>query len=226
MIDRLPLARPFLPAKLRWRLVDARVEGPAAFGLPPSGVTTDGGGWWEAELAEMRAATGVDHRALRAVALRLRGGARIDVPFLEQVPTGGLSEVPFSDGSSFSDGSLFLSGAVSATLEEAVAADDDTALIRIETGHPLLGGDVFSLVRSATLGEEMHATSRVEEVSTGLWSVEIGPQFRQAHAAGTVLNFNDPHCAMRLVDPDGGLWPTVTRSWIGRPSARFVEAVR
>lgn len=226
MIDRLPFVRPFTPAGLRWRLVDAVVEGPAGFGLPTTRISTDGGGWWEAEFADMKAATPTHHRALRAMALRMRGGARLDVPFVELSPTGGLVPTGFADGSTFSDGSGFLSGSVTAVLAEAVALNDDSCRIQIEGGTPLLGGDVFSIWRGAELGSEMHATDGVEQIDAGLWQVSIGPQFRQAWAAGTVLNFNEPHCAMRLVDPDGGMWPRFDRSWHGRASARFVEALR
>jgi hypothetical protein len=225
MIERLPLSRPFLPSMLHWRLADARVDGPASFGLPPDGVTTDGGGYWIAEFGEMRAATSAEHRAVRALASRMRGGARIDVPFIEQSPTGGLVEVPFSDDSEYSDGTGEIVGLITAELEEAVLLRADTALIRV-TGGTLQGADVFSLVRSATLGEEMHLCETMTEIEPGLWSVSIAPQFRQAYAAGTAVNFNNPHCAMRVNDPEGGLWPKMSRSWIARPSVRFVEAVR
>lgn len=225
MIDRLPFQRPFTPVGLRWRLVDSVIEGPSSLGLPAARISTDGGGWWVAEFDEMKASTPAHHRALRAMTLRMRGGARLDVPFVEQSPTGGVSSVPFSDGSTFGDGSEFGSGAMEAELEEAVALNDDTALIRIVTGQALQGGDVFSIDNGGLLGSSMFATSRVEEVSAGLWSVEIGPQFRRAYAAGTVLNFNDPHCAMRLEDPEGGMWPRVTRGWHGMATARFVEAL-
>lgn len=226
MIERLPFVRPFTPAGLRWRLVDSRIEGPDGFGVPAEAVTTDGGGWWTAEFSDMLAGRPEHHRALRAMAMRLRGGRRIDVPFVEQQATGGVSRVPFSDDATFSDGALWTSGAMSAVLEEAVSLRADTAKIRILTDHVLTGGDVFSLDRSGQLGSEMKATGGVTHLGGGVWEVELGPQFRQAHDAGAVLNFNAPLCAMRLNDPEGGLWPKATRGWNLRASARFEEAVR
>lgn len=226
MIERLPSASPFLPQSLRWRLADARTEGAGGFGIAPVSVTTDGGGYWVAEFGEMRAATDAQHRALRGLASRLRGGKRIDVPFVELAPTGGLEEVTFSDGTTYEDGTGEIVGLTQAVLEEAVAANDFTCLIRVTGGPDLRGVDVFSMIRSATLGEEMHQCDSLTEVEPGLWSATVGPQFRQAYDAGTALNFNDPACAMRLDDPEGQLWGRFDRSWIARPSARFVEAVR
>lgn len=225
-MERLPSASPFLPARLQWRIADAATEGVGAFGIPPVQVTTDGGGYWVAEFGEMRGATDAQHRALRALASRRRGGGRIDVPFLEMSPTGGVEEVSFSDGTTYSDGTGESVGLVSAVLEAAVEANDFEALIRVTAGPNLRGGDVFSVVRSPDLGSELHLCESMTEVADRLWSVTVGPQFRQAHAAGTPLNFNDPCCAMRLVDPEGALWGRFDRSWITRPSARFVEAVR
>ena len=225
MIDRLPFVRPFTPAGLRWRLVDSVIEGAGGLGTPTTRISTYGGGWWVAEFEQMKVASPEHHRAMRAMAMRLRGGVRIDVPFVELRPTGGLSPVPFGDGSTFGDGSLFLSGEVGAILEEAVALNDDTALIRILTGHPLIGGDMFSIARPLDFGSGLYGTDRVEPLGDGVWSVTIGPQFRAAHPAGTVLNFNDPHCVMRLEDPEGSMWPRLTRGWHGTASARLVEAM-
>ena len=226
MIERLPSVRPFTPAALKWRIADAATEGVDGFGIPATTVTTDGGGYWVAEFGDLRGATDAHHRALRALASRLRGGKRIDVPFLELSPTGGLEEVTFSDGTTYSDGAGEIVGLTTAVLEEAVAPNDFEALIRVTAGPNLRGSDVFSVTRSATLGDEMHLCESMTEVEDRLWSVTVGPQFRQAYAAGTALNFNDPHCAMRLQDPEGSLWGKFDRSWITRVSARFVEAVR
>lgn len=226
MILSWPLERPFLPSGLRWRLADARTSGPDSFGLPRDVVTTDGGGWWVAEMSDLTGWSPEHHRAMRAMALQLRGGRRIDVPFLEERPTGGLTSVPFADGAPFSDDAEFQSGQVTAVLDEPLNLRSDVAVIRITSGHSLLGGDVFSLIRSAALGSELHMTAAVESLVGGRWAVEIGPQFRQDYPAGTEVNFNDPRCAMRLNDPDGGLWPSFDPSWTTRASARFEEAVR
>lgn len=225
MIDRLPFVRPFTPAGLRWRLVDSVIEGAGGLGTPTPRISTDGGGWWVAEFSEMKVSSPAHHRAMRAMALRLRGGVRIDVPFVELGPTGGLTSVPFAGGVTFSDGSEFGSGLVSAILEEGVALNDDEALIRITTGQVLTGGDVFSIERPLGCGSGLYVTDRVEDLGDGVWSVSIGPQFRAAHPAGTALNFNDPHCVMRLEDPEGSMWPRLTRGWHGTASARLVEAL-
>lgn len=224
MIERLPDVRPFTPAKLRWRLVDSVVEGPEGFGLPPAEQSTDGGGWWEAEFGEMSAATDAHHRALRGFAARYRGGLPVNVPFLELAPTGEMEEVGFDDDTGFDDNTLFTGGLMAAHLEASVSLRDDAALIRVTTDHPLRGSDIFSMARGEGLGDEMHQCDDVVEVSPGLWSVTITPGFRQGHAAGAALNFNDPACAMRPRDREG-LWPTFVRGWIVRSSVRFVEAI-
>lgn len=227
MIETFALSAPFLPERLRWRLVDVTVEGPGGFGLPADSGTTDGGGWWVAEFADMSVDSPITHRTLRAITGRFRGGRRIEVPFLEEAPTGGEhGAVPFSDGTVFADGSGFTGGLMEATLDEAAVLRADTLMIRVTTGHALVGGEMFSLLRSADLGSELHCTSRVEEVEAGLWSVEIFPPLRQAYAADVPVNFNTPSCAMRLDDSEGSLWPWAEIGWRMKASARFVEALR
>lgn len=225
MIEAFPRARPFVPAKLRWRLVDSVVEGPSDFGLPAAEQTTDGGGWWEVEFGDMFAG-GRDehHRALRGLASRARGGLRLNVPFIERAPTGAMVDGFFDDDMGFDDDTAFTEGAMIAHLENAVGLRDDTARIRVTSDHRLRGEDVFSLLRSDALGDEMHLCETVYEVSPGLWEVTIGPMFRQAYPAGTPVNFNDPCCAMRIQDREGGLWPAFDRSWNVRTSVKMVEA--
>lgn len=225
MVDRLPLAAPFAAARLRWRLVDARLSGPGSFGLPPETITTDGGGWWEVMRAGMDIYDADEQRAMRAVALRLRGGRRIDVPFQEESATGGLRRVTWSDGTLSSDGTGIISGAIVAYLAEPVALRADEAVIDIPGGPPLLGGDAFSLFRSPALGSELHATEEVERIATDRWRVRVAPQFRQAHPAGAEVNFNDPACAMRVADAEG-LWPEFEPGWIGAGQTLFREALR
>lgn len=227
MIETLPTARPFLPSGLRWRLATAEVEGPGGFGLPTDVGSTDGGGWWVAEYSDMQAGTPDHHRALRALAGRLRGGARIDVPFIEQRPTGGLHlPVPLSDGSTLSDGSAFTGGLMDAVLEDAVILRADELTLRIETGQSLLGGDMFSIWRGPDKGSELHCTSAVTALADNRWAVEIFPPLRQGHDADVALNFNTPACAMQLRDPEGAMWPRAQRNWNLKASALFVEALR
>lgn len=224
MVLRLPLARPFLPARLRWRIADNRIEGPGGLGTPPERITTDGGGWWVAELGDMAALTPAEHRALRAFASRMRRRGVIDVPFLEQAPLGGLVTVPFSDGATFSDGAPWVGGAVTAMLETAAALRDDEALIRITHGptlHPM--GDVFSLDRGPLLGSELHVIEEATQEDANLWRVVFGTPLRQDWPAGAGVNFNDPHCAMRIADT-APLWGEFTRGWNTRSSAVFEEA--
>lgn len=225
-MERLPNATPFLPAQLKWRIADSSLEGVDGFGIAPTTVTTDGGGYWVAEFKSMRGATDAHHRSLRGQASRLRGGKRIIVPFIEKSPSGGLGLAGFDDGTTYDDGTVETVGLISAELEEAVSLRADTALIRVTAGPNLRGSDIFSVMRTDGRGEEMHLCDDMVEVEPRLWAVTIGPQFRSAHPAGAALNFNDPGCTMRLVDPEGEFWPTADRGWIHRPSARFVEAVR
>lgn len=224
MIETFPPERPFLPASLRWRLMDAVEEGAAPYGLPTIDVSVDGGGWWTASLLRMQGGTGYHHRTLRAMALRLRGGRAVNVPWVELARIGTPPPpVRFSDGASFDDGSRFVGQACVAELAEPVRFRDDEATIRILTPHQLIGGDMFSIDRGPLMGDELHGTDQVEALGDGRWRVRIGPQFRRSHPAGTPVNFSDPKCAMKLQDPNGGLWPTFERNWIARADALFVE---
>lgn len=227
MVDRLPLVRPFTPARLRWRLADARIEGPGSFGLAPEVVTTDGGGFWTASFGDMAAMKPAEHRALRSFATMFRGGVILDVPFLEQQPLGGLVATSFDDGTTFSDGSGWESGLVTAELAEACALRADTLKIRITSDHQMnVLGDAFSLLRSLEEGSELHIAGMVEQIDDQVWSVPIGPQTRRAYPSGYEVEFNQPCCAMRFNDTDGGLWPEFTRGWNPRASTQFQEAIR
>lgn len=225
MLLQLPLVRPFSPGLIQPELVDSRTEGPGGFGLAPDSATTDGGGWWEYRLENMMAWKPDHFRALRAFALRARGGRRIIVPVIDKpqritpLPDG----VPFSDGTTFSDGTMFEGGAVSAYLEEAVAIRADEATIVIESGQSLRGGDYFSLDRGALLGPELHLTDEVESLGSNRWRVHIGPHFRQAHPAGAACDFDRPAFTATL-QTTSGLWPKIAPDWIARSEAVFVEA--
>jgi hypothetical protein len=227
MVDRLPWARPFRPSRLRWRLADAQTSGPDGFGLPPTTVTTDGGGWWTADFGDMPVQTPMEHRALRAFASAFRGGRIIDVPFVEQSPLGGIAGVGFSDGATFSDGAVFESGLMTAVLDAAIVGSrEDELRIRVTSGPGLNPfGDMFSLYRGADKGSELHLIETAEQLEADLWRVEIGPMTRQAYPAGAEVNFNDPHCAMKIDDPEGRLWPEISRGWNARAGLRLVEAV-
>lgn len=220
----LPRVRPFVGKAIRPVLVDARIEGGGAFGWSPVTGTADGGGWWEWTTRGMMAFRPDHRRALRAVAALVRGGETIRVPVtddpqrLSPLP----DPVPFSDGASFSDDTLFAGNAVEAVLDAPVALRDDEATIWIKTGQELRGGDYFSLERTGR-GPELHLTTSVEPLGSGRWRVRVAPNFRAAHPAGAVCEFDRP--AFEATIPDTStLWPEYGTDWIGEAEVTFVEA--
>ena len=225
MIEPFPNVRPFLPAQLRWRVIETRQETDALLGQPSDRFNADGGGYVVASLRRMKVHDPAHHRAIRAMALSLRGGQLVSVPIFDPARIASpVGIVPYADGVTHSDGTGFQSWSVQAVLEEPVALRDDEALVRVTSGHDLDVGVWFSLWRGVERGDEAHMASKVWNLGGGLWRMRIGPQFRQGHAAGTPLNFDRPCCTMKLKDPDGEMWPEIDRTLGGHASAYFEEA--
>lgn len=225
VILRLPRSRPFTPRDFRWRLAGHIIQGPERMGLPPVMGTTEGGGWWTAELNSPPFNDPVHHRAVRALALKLRGGRVVDVPFTDPAPLGSTVVTGFSDGTSFTDGTGFSGGTASATLEMAASLRADEATVRVTSGHIIRPGHAFSLFRSVERGSELHMVDEVSDLGGGLFEITFGPNLRQGYPAGAALDFNEPRCAMRLVDPDGGLWPSVEIGGFAKVEMKFAEAL-
>lgn len=203
----LPNCAPFL-GDITPRIVDARTEAPGGYGWPAASGTVDGGGWWQVDLEDMRAGEPHHFNMARAFASSVRGGRRVRVPVRAGgvTPGGRGPHVPFADGATFGDGARFVGGRAQAYLVNAVGLRDDEALIDLQSGQNLIGGELFSLERTPELGPELHLIDGLERVTGTLWRVRVGPQFRADHAAGAEVNFNDPAFAATVPDPSP-LWP-------------------
>lgn len=56
-----------------------------------------------------------------------------------------------------------------------------------------------------------------------LWTAEIFPWLRSPYTDGTLLDFDNPSCRMKLAKDDAGLL-SVTPSPVSVPTIEFVEA--
>lgn len=147
------------------------------------------------------------------------------LPGLRAPSTYGVVEpVPHGDGSSFSDGALYGGSFVSGQTSEDASLFD--SVLSFSWGGPahLLGGD-FEV--AAPEGPRMHRIKRFLSRSgvpgAFAYQVEIAPPLRCDLIAGTEMNFADPHCLMRLANPDA-LAATLELNRYGVLDAEFVEA--
>jgi hypothetical protein len=190
----------FAPKAMRWRRLGvANSGGTSASGLNRFS-TTDGGGFWVCEMdVDLFAVTKI--MAARAVIEGLDGGAgTILVPFIADheapYPTGGPAEdVPHSDDTPFSDGTLYAGWSID--IKASAAALRATTLGIAKTASAdLIGGEMLS-IEYPTKGHHLHTVIRTNEGQT---EITIRPPSREAIPDDTVLNFDRPLCAMRLLN--------------------------
>jgi hypothetical protein len=186
-----------------------------------------------AGMAGIRLATAEHQRVWQAFALAARGRAN---PFM--APTFGrrtapwpilagkaqrsINCVPLTDDILFSDGANIYSRVIEAKCEGTVAAGLTNLDIRMIKGSSPKAGHVFQAGEYAYPIRKV--VSSVEDVDDWVYSVIVAMPLREAIAADTDLNFDDPRFRARL-EEDGGLGVEMHGSKNGRPSISFVEDV-
>lgn len=182
-------------------------------------IATDGGGRWAFNLEEPYLDEAHVALSWRALSGYLGGGQPIIVRICDarHQPTSGFVEVTHSDGTPFSDDTGYLSGDA-----EVVAAADaalratSLSIDVITLPRALLGGERFSIAHPMHL-DRLYA---ITEISDDGQTIRFVPPLREAVAAGTVLNFDDPRCVMRR---DGDMRSGTRFGFAESSGVRFVE---
>ncbi len=184
---------------------------------------TDGGGFWSATADSVALHTREKVMTWRAFKSALGGG--VD-PFIFPIcdarhqPTRGKQKVPHSDGTPFSDETMYSS----ADCEVYVAADAPLRATQIQLdiaslGRPLIGGERFTIIHG-TWRERAYQIGRVISQTGTSALVQFHTPLREAVAAGTPVDFNNPRFVARI---DGSMSAPLTNPKFASGSIRFVE---
>lgn len=190
--------------------------------------TWQAGGLWRGTYFQIPVVTPEKILLAEAIEALLDSGAEpMAIPRLPglrapQAASGG--SVPHSDDTPFEDGALYGPSALNGTLD----ADAQVFATTLSFSWPglshLVGGD-FEVM--APEGPRLHRIKRFLDRSgtagAYTYDVEISPPLRCDLAVGAVLNFVDPHCLMRLANPEAFAATLEMNRW-GFIDAEFVEA--
>lgn len=202
----------FAPAKIKDPWLSGRVieSGQTVSNIMPV-VKTDGGGLWRVGFSSISLRTRERVLAWRAWINNHDGGAApiiVRFPELRQAPTiSGGSEVDLValDGSLITalDGSTISTGSTPGVVCHGGAALRATTIrITVSAGSVLLPGQRFSALH-AVMNKRCYEIGQVlDDDGAGTYQVTIRPPLREALSDGETLDFRDPGCLMRAVDPE------------------------
>lgn len=194
----------------------------------------DGGGVWMAQLSSVVLEDPGHIKLWRQFGAIFEGGV---VPFIlpmcdrrhmpttvfegEQIYSYG--DIPHSDGSLFSDGTGYAQPLVVAETVGAASLRATTLTIEFASETVPTGGERFS-IEHPTQGWRVYEIKTVTALGSGQFTLTIRPPLREAVAAGTSLEFEEPKLVVRLASPDAmNLTLNMRRS--ARPSPAFVEHI-
>lgn len=198
------------------------ISGGVSLGGAEDMIATDGGGRWFGEFMNGPLLDREDTLAFRALtALLDEGVTPIIVPFCDPYhQPGGTSLVPHSDDTPFGDDSLYAGGTAWAELSADAALRATTLELNNSLPEELIGGERLTIVHETKLERAYKIAQIVEQTATTA-TVIIRPPLREATAAGTEVDFNNPRCLM----VQQGRAPTrLELGRYGEASIRFVEA--
>jgi hypothetical protein len=211
----------FRPRRETWRILGAvTLGGQSTSGIIQT-VDNSGGGFWGAEFRDIAIWETPALQSWRAWELiASNGSAEFIVPTCAKrfspIRRDG-SRVPHSDGTPFSDDTRFVSGGDEYAAAAASLRATRLTLTASPPGVGILGGEDFT-IEHATKGPRLYRVMRVDGAQ-----IEVRPPLREAIPAGTVLDFANQRCVMKLAAPEG-MTLEIDRNRIGRASPSFVEA--
>lgn len=186
-------------------------------------IATDGGGRVFAQFDNAYLDEPEVALAWRAASAYLDGGATpIIVPFCDarHQPTDGRVTVTHSDGTPFDDESEYSQADSDVTLAADAALRATTLYLAITTlPRSLLGGEWLSIDHTT----KRHRAYRIKEITAQdatTATVKISPPLREATTAGTIVDFANPRCVMRL---DGEMRSPTMLGYAEGSAIRFVE---
>lgn len=231
----MPLTFPahlFNPASVKMARLGQVVTSPATISGAVQALRTDGGGLWQINYGAMLLRTLDQVRAWRAWEGELAGGAGVvnvpvlDLRFAPRPLQGGRLMRPGSlaNGSDvdpyFPEVVGYGSPVVIATISPA-GLRSTTVTINVSQGSRAAGGQTFE-VNHPTWGKRVYQTGRVISRDGQSTTLRIWPPLREDITSTTIINFDWPCLACRLV-PDSDISPELS---VGRGSvtASFIEA--
>jgi hypothetical protein len=128
----------------------------------------------------------------------------------------GYDSIPHSDDSFFSDGSGYSQPVILATVAADAALRATTISIAVASGDALQPGHYFSI------GERLYQIRTVVSEESGVYTVTIRPPLRAAISEDDAVEFDRPHCKMRLTSDDA-MQRILDLNRHGRPSVSFIE---
>lgn len=221
------MPRIFHPGTFGFTRQDVRVEtavtsgGRALSGFEDT-MAPDGGGYVIAEYSDGTMIDARVNKAWRALTTGLDGGAASIVVRLcdtrhQPRKTGS---VPHSDDTPFSDEAEYAGVGTTAAAVGAAVLRATSLTASFIGGEALEGGEWFSIAH-ALWGERAYNIMSVIPNGDN-FDIEFRPPLREAIAAGTALNFDDPRCTMR--GRAGG--NPLQGGRIGTAAVLFVEDMR
>lgn len=218
------------PANVKANVVSfTRTGGRSISGYEPA--TRTDRGYWSIALEDIPLYSRQHRRVWNAIRVGLGGRAglvAVPVWSYDSAPhataleigyrTDGSDYAEFSDGATFSDGSRFRQGKISVVTNAAVAVNDTSCVLSIQSAEADLAGVRFSYQHA------LYETGPATSISGSNWTVPVFPACRAPIPAGAALEFDMPTCLCRLAD-DRGMDTELGLDHIDRMSVTFVEAV-
>lgn len=167
-------------------------------------------------------------RLYRAVRAQMEGGAvDVVVPVFYNAqapwPLGPNGDpvrfsppVWFDDGAGFDDCSGMWQPVIAAYIAADAGLRATSIVIDFQHAGEVTGGEYFSI------GDRLHVIRKVTDVSGTDHTVSIWPPLRAPVTTGTELNFDRPHCLMRLASESSGDID-MDRGRLGSSDLQFVE---
>ncbi|MBN8979314.1 MAG: hypothetical protein J0I08_22885 [Rhizobiales bacterium] len=226
-------------AEFPFRLWEADHDWNIVGNTASSGVTTggavairsDGGGYWSASLNNIRFLDETYTLLWRALRQICNGGVngvvvqRKDMSF-RPWPAGVTYLVPpdvsHSDGTFFDDGTGYYQPVIYVTVHSAADLRATTLDLDLLYCGPLRGGEAFS-IRHPVAGWRMYEIATVTPINSQRALVTFNPPLREAVEVGTEIEFDQPRCAMRLLDAAAMNLNTTTYPF-SLASVKFIEA--
>lgn len=182
-------------------------------------------GFWEIEYLDINLTGRDERRCWNAIRTMLNGtSGLIAVPVwsFDTAPyvSGEFEEpifTPHSDGTVFSDGSSHYQGKIYVTCALAASISQTTIKLDLGDAAPNLVGVRFSYLNA------FYETGPAISVVGTIWEVPIFPAIRAPIPLGTRLEFDRPHCLVRL-ENDRAMDVSLDYSTSDMVSVKFLEA--
>lgn len=217
-------ARLFKPQSFKPRLVGGSVTGGQSLGGASQYGDLSGGGLWSIEFGPSTLWDREQMLTWWAMEAALTNGATpIVVPIVDrrhQPVNFALTTTPFDDTTLWDDDVAWDQAEVDAVVTVAAALRATTLIFSYSGPKALVGGELLSILHAGNKGWRMHRVTRIDDLSAGVYTVQIRPPLRAAVDVDTPLNFDTPRVVCRAV---GDVGAGLESHRFGEGQAAFVE---